>query len=740
MPIIANTTSSNTFSAIRAQLNSVTKRINQFAINESTLYANTINANVSLRISGTDVRATFAQNTYVKSVLANTNSRINLLNTNLTGTNTAIRALVSDRLQVANAASIYQTKAVERAALANTNTWNTSQDSRITLVNTNLTATNTAIRGLFSSYLTTSSASSTYQTQAGMSSYLTTSTASSTYAPLASPSFTGTVSSRKVNLTCSGSGWDDGLNIYSSAGTNRWNFLTDSGAGNAMRIAYNNTEAININTGVYTSFAGSARAPIFYDSDNTGYYDDPSSTSNFNIVGAANRFFTGYDSGVSGSMSCSNWFRSNGSTGWYNGDYGGGIYMSDTSWVRVYNNKLFYCQNYIQSDSSIRGPIFYDSEDTTYYVNPNSSSKLISLGIGGGTSNPTSLYIKSYSGVSDGTTQIHKYYGTSASPSESLDWPTPILALRTFQDYDRDTFLSFGLSNDAIYKTDDTVWNFRLRGITNRTTSDGNTHLDIGGPGVLYFRNSYTEQVGGSLRAPIFYDSNDTGYYCDPNSYSSMNQLRLWGNEFWIRGESPTIHFQDTDQYSAALHNNSNLFYVLRGGVDDTSWSTVGSGWWPCYWNLTNNDCTMGGNISAAYNIIAYASDRRLKENIAEIPNALDKIKQIRGVTFDWNDEAEVLGFTPETKYNDLGVIAQEIQAVLPQAVKPAPFDQWFPDPSRDYEQEYLDQMMGTSRSGENYLTVQLDKIVPLLIEGIKEQQNQIEELRNELQALRGTK
>ena len=113
MPIIANTTSGNTFSAIRAQLNSVTKRMNQFAVNESTLYANTINANTVLKISGTDVRATFAQNTYVKSVLANTNSYIatRATWTSVTGTNTALRTLVSDRLQVANASATYATKA-----------------------------------------------------------------------------------------------------------------------------------------------------------------------------------------------------------------------------------------------------------------------------------------------------------------------------------------------------------------------------------------------------------------------------------------------------------------------------------------------------------------------------------------------------------------------------------------------------------------------------------------------------
>jgi len=106
-------------------------------------------------------KAYAAANSYVKSTLANTNSYIAtklntttfnsaLANTNsyivaraswsaLTATNTAIRTLISDRIQVANAVATYQTKSVERAALANTNL-------RITLVNTNLLSTNTSIR------------------------------------------------------------------------------------------------------------------------------------------------------------------------------------------------------------------------------------------------------------------------------------------------------------------------------------------------------------------------------------------------------------------------------------------------------------------------------------------------------------------------------------------------------------------------------------------------------------------
>jgi hypothetical protein len=131
----------------------------------------------SLYLNGTDFRATFAANSYVKSVLANTNSfiksqlantnlRVNLINTNLTGTNTALRTLISDRLQVANAVATYQTKTVERAALANTNASIATQSSRITLVNTNLLGTNTAIRALDAAKLSVANAVAIYQTKA----------------------------------------------------------------------------------------------------------------------------------------------------------------------------------------------------------------------------------------------------------------------------------------------------------------------------------------------------------------------------------------------------------------------------------------------------------------------------------------------------------------------------------------------------------------------------------------------
>ena len=121
----------------------------------------------------------------------------------------------------------------------------------------------------------------------------------------------------------------------------------------------------------------------------------------------------------------------------------------------------------------------------------------------------------------------------------------------------------------------------------------------------------------------------------------------------------------------------------------------------------------VGGAITATDNITAYASDRRLKENIVPIDNALERVEQLNGVHYSWKDNVKNLGFQP-SNLNDTGLFAQEVQAVLPNAVKLAPFD------NND----------GVSISGENYLTIQYEKLVPLLVEAIKELSAEIKELK----------
>ena len=122
------------------------------------------------------------------------------------------------------------------------------------------------------------------------------------------------------------------------------------------------------------------------------------------------------------------------------------------------------------------------------------------------------------------------------------------------------------------------------------------------------------------------------------------------------------------------------------------------------------------GQIVASDNIIAYFSDARLKENIAPIPDALAKINTLSGVTYNSNDLAESYGYTDRSQ--QVGVLAQEVKVVMPQVIKPAPFD-------TDGE--------GNSISGQNYMTVQYEKLVPLLIEAIKELTAKVNDLESKL-------
>jgi len=114
------------------------------------------------------------------------------------------------------------------------------------------------------------------------------------------------------------------------------------------------------------------------------------------------------------------------------------------------------------------------------------------------------------------------------------------------------------------------------------------------------------------------------------------------------------------------------------------------------------------GEIRATNNITAYYSDRRLKTDIERIPNALDKVMAISGVTFKSNDLAKEYGYFDLS--TQVGVIAQEIAAVLPEIVVPAPFDSAYNEDGQIY-----------SLSGQDYKTVQYEKLVPLLIEAIRE-------------------
>lgn len=107
------------------------------------------------------------------------------------------------------------------------------------------------------------------------------------------------------------------------------------------------------------------------------------------------------------------------------------------------------------------------------------------------------------------------------------------------------------------------------------------------------------------------------------------------------------------------------------------------------------------GEIRATNNVTAYYSDDRLKTKLGGIQDALAKVKTLSGFYYEANQTAQDLGYEV---IREVGVSAQQVQAVLPEIVVPAPID-------------------------DKYLTVRYEKLIPLLIEAIKELEAKLEQL-----------
>jgi hypothetical protein len=138
-----------------------------------------------------------------------------------------------------------------------------------------------------------------------------------------------------------------------------------------------------------------------------------------------------------------------------------------------------------------------------------------------------------------------------------------------------------------------------------------------------------------------------------------------------VASSQPTIWMYDADEANFAMHVNSNLWYVLNNSSSGVMY------------------VDQSGNFTAAGNVTAY-SDERLKSNIVTIPDALEKVKALRGVNFTKDGEAST------------GVIAQEVQKVIPEVV----------------------------HEGDEYLSVAYGNLVGVLIEAVKELSAEVEALK----------
>ena len=118
----------------------------------------------------------------------------------------------------------------------------------------------------------------------------------------------------------------------------------------------------------------------------------------------------------------------------------------------------------------------------------------------------------------------------------------------------------------------------------------------------------------------------------------------------------------------------------------------------------STSNLAITGTMTCTGNITAFTSDIRLKTEIKPIENAVAKLLKLNGFTYEHNELAESLGYERNGERFS-GVSAQDVKEVLPEAVKPAP-------------------------ANADYMTVQYEKLVPLLIEAIKELKAEIDELK----------
>jgi hypothetical protein len=484
---------------------------------------------------------------------------------------------------------------------------------------------------------------------------------------------------------------------------------------------------------------GDMRAPIFYDTNDTTYYGDFNSESNWQGLTLRGKAQTG----LTGKT---NWKRPNitgdsnywtGIMGWGTEDFnsvmtwGSGFIdtwsnpanqPSGTShWVGVQAHHYTNAYNSAYGWQMVGGPIgnlrfrqswpsagawrtipmhdvndgsggalyagiYYDSNDTAYYSNPNSTSRLI-----------TTITNTSYFGT-DTNKGYAQGYGTYSSSQHriaymSFDWNA-----------NYDTYSNHGIaSTDLNGNFSDSVSLNSFNDINLRldaNNNNGNSYVRIhdnttanatnvgyigseGGNHIAYF--------GNRVYANIYYD-HDSNYYVDSRSTSRMNEvtpdtITMVGTGVIRRNDALSTYtqFNLTTQWRVVISGNENF----RVNASETYSRVV---------------------IRSAGDIVAFYSDERLKTKKGSIDNALQKILQLDGFYYTTNDLAKSVGYKEEGL--QVGISAQQVQNILPEVVTLAPFDSTYDDNGNLY-----------SISGENYLTVKYEKMVPLIIEGIKDQQ-----------------
>jgi hypothetical protein len=332
-----------------------------------------------------------------------------------------------------------------------------------------------------------------------------------------------------------------------------------------------------------------------------------------------------------------------------------------------------------QTVNNTAGYLYFDHSGTQVWKQGifNDNTSTFSIGNGGGFTRLLNITNDGNVGIGT-TTPAYKLDVNGSLHSSNLT-----IADGIFHEGDTNTFIGFP-AND-----------------TFRITTSGQARLtvdSVGRVGIGTLTPSYGLDVGSNIRAVSAYVvGTGTGTLGGDNNIFTTASNSAFLN---LKGGSKRAKISiGNDQVELVSGNDAISFRTgattstNRGTerVRITAGGAMGLGVIP-----TNTS----GRFEASNDIVAFSSsDIRWKTNIKNIDSPLDKISKLNGVTFDWIEDEPIHG----NKGHDIGVIAQEVEKVLPEIVD-------------------------TRDSGMK--AVKYEKLIPLLIESIKDQQNQINELK----------
>jgi hypothetical protein len=249
--------------------------------------------------------------------------------------------------------------------------------------------------------------------------------------------------------------------------------------------------------------------------------------------------------------------------------------------------------------------------------------------------------------------------------------------------------LASGTANSSTFLRGDSTW------AAVPSPNNGTLTMAVSGVGLTGSASFTADQAGSST---FTVGSNAT----DANGGSTIVARDASGN---FAANTITATLTGTASNATVLQTARNINGVSFNGSADITVTAQATNTDTQLASLGVGTAASGttGEIRATNNITAYYSDERLKTKVGSIENALDKVCQIETMVYHANETAVALGY--DASIIEVGVTAQSVERVMPQTVAPAPID-------------------------DKYLTVRYERLVPLLIEAIKELKAQVAELK----------